>query len=83
MISLEINKLRRDVEQGLSLIIYADWYNASVMKKVKFWCSQYLGRSLKLEVSKPSFKHISESKDVHELDCFHVLFQKRFDNMLK
>ena len=33
----EITKLRRDVDNGLSLIIFADWYNVSVMKKVKFY----------------------------------------------
>ena len=33
----EITKLRRDVDNGLSLVIFADWYNVSVMKKVKFY----------------------------------------------
>ena len=34
----EILKLRTDVEDlGLSLIIMADWYNSTVMKKVKFY----------------------------------------------
>ncbi|KAL4234848.1 Membrane-bound transcription factor site-1 protease [Mactra antiquata] len=33
----EISKLKRDVDNGLSVIILADWYNVSVMKKVKFY----------------------------------------------
>ena len=33
----EIEKLRQDVEQGLSLIVFADWYNVSLMRKVKFY----------------------------------------------
>lgn len=33
----EIVKLKRDVESGLSVIVFADWYNVTVMKKVKFY----------------------------------------------
>ena len=33
----EISKLRRDVDNGLSVMIFADWYNTTVMKKVKFY----------------------------------------------
>jgi len=33
----EIVKLKRDIDNGLSLIIFADWYNVSVMEKVKFY----------------------------------------------
>ncbi|KAJ8924601.1 hypothetical protein NQ315_000751 [Exocentrus adspersus] len=33
----EISKLKRDVDAGLSVIIFADWYNITVMKKVKFY----------------------------------------------
>ncbi|XP_014609822.1 PREDICTED: membrane-bound transcription factor site-1 protease [Polistes canadensis] len=34
----EIAKLKRDVEEdGLSVIIFADWYNVTVMRKVKFY----------------------------------------------
>ena len=34
----EIAKLRLDVEErGLSLVIFADWYNSDVMKKIKFY----------------------------------------------
>jgi len=33
----EIMKLKRDIDNGLSLIIFADWYNVSVMEKVKFF----------------------------------------------
>lgn len=33
----EIQKLKRDVDAGLSVIIFADWYNVTVMKKVKFY----------------------------------------------
>lgn len=34
----EITKLKEDIEKkDLSLIVFADWYNATVMKKVKFY----------------------------------------------
>ena len=33
----ELSKLRRDVDSGLSVIVFADWYNTTVMKKVKFY----------------------------------------------
>ncbi|XP_050499570.1 membrane-bound transcription factor site-1 protease isoform X1 [Diabrotica virgifera virgifera] len=33
----EIMKLKRDVDAGLSVIVFADWYNVTVMKKVKFY----------------------------------------------
>ncbi|XP_011314538.1 membrane-bound transcription factor site-1 protease [Fopius arisanus] len=34
----EINKLKRDVEdEGLSIVVFADWYNVTVMRKVKFY----------------------------------------------
>lgn len=33
----ELHKLKLDVENGLSIIIFADWYNVKVMKKVKFY----------------------------------------------
>lgn len=33
----EVAKLKRDVDSGLSLIVFADWYNVTVMKKVKFF----------------------------------------------
>ncbi|KAK0161115.1 hypothetical protein PV327_009627 [Microctonus hyperodae] len=34
----EIDKLKRDVEnEGLSIVIFADWYNVTVMRKVKFY----------------------------------------------
>ncbi|XP_013391143.1 membrane-bound transcription factor site-1 protease-like [Lingula anatina] len=33
----EVTKLKQDIDNGLSLIIFADWYNISVMKKVKFY----------------------------------------------
>ncbi|XP_041376922.1 membrane-bound transcription factor site-1 protease-like [Gigantopelta aegis] len=33
----EVTKLKRDIDQGLSIIVFADWYNVSVMKKVKFY----------------------------------------------
>lgn len=33
----ELAKLHRDVEAGLSLIVFADWYNVSVMRKIKFF----------------------------------------------
>ena len=34
----EISKLKLDVEErGLSLVVFADWYNSEVMKKIKFY----------------------------------------------
>ena len=33
----EVTKLKRDIDMGLSVIIMADWYNISVMKKVRFY----------------------------------------------
>lgn len=33
----EVTKLKRDVDNGLSVIVFADWYNVSVMTKVKFY----------------------------------------------
>lgn len=33
----EVSKLKRDVDAGLSVIIFADWYNVTVMQKVKFY----------------------------------------------
>ena len=33
----EIAKLKRDVDAGLSVVIFGEWYNVSVMKKVKFF----------------------------------------------
>lgn len=33
----EIAKLKRDVDAGLNLVVFADWYNVSVMRKVKFY----------------------------------------------
>lgn len=33
----EITKLKKDVDSGLSLVVFADWYNVTIMKKVKFF----------------------------------------------
>jgi len=33
----ELSKVRRDVDSGLSLVVFADWYNTTVMKKVRFY----------------------------------------------
>ena len=33
----EVTKLKRDIDEGLSVIVFADWYNVSVMKKVRFY----------------------------------------------
>jgi hypothetical protein len=34
----EIKKLKKDVlEHGLSVVVFADWYNTTVMKKIKFY----------------------------------------------
>uniref|UniRef100_A0A6A7G1N4 Membrane-bound transcription factor site-1 protease n=3 Tax=Hirondellea gigas TaxID=1518452 RepID=A0A6A7G1N4_9CRUS len=33
----EVTKLRKDVVEGLSVVLFADWYNVTVMKKVKFY----------------------------------------------
>lgn len=35
---LQVKKLKRDVEEdGLSVIVFADWYNIAVMRKIKFY----------------------------------------------
>lgn len=49
----EITKLRRDIDNGLSLIVFSDWYNTSVMRKVKFYDenTRYFMSSLCLSVS--------------------------------
>jgi len=33
----EITKVRREVEAGLSVVVFADWFNTTVMKKVRFY----------------------------------------------
>ncbi|RXG72413.1 Membrane-bound transcription factor site-1 protease [Armadillidium vulgare] len=33
----EVTKLRQDIQNGLSLVVFADWYNTTVMRKVKFY----------------------------------------------
>lgn len=33
----EVIKLKRDIDNGLSVVMLADWYNVSVMRKVKFY----------------------------------------------
>lgn len=33
----EIAKLKKDVDEGLSVVIFADWYNTSVMRKARFY----------------------------------------------
>ncbi|XP_011504283.1 PREDICTED: membrane-bound transcription factor site-1 protease [Ceratosolen solmsi marchali] len=33
----EILKLKKDVDEGLALVIFADWYNVTVMRQVKFY----------------------------------------------
>lgn len=34
----EVDKVQRDVNtQGLSLVVFADWYNTDVMTKIKFF----------------------------------------------
>ncbi|XP_065207712.1 membrane-bound transcription factor site-1 protease [Planococcus citri] len=35
--SEEAAKLKKDVDNGLSVIVFADWYNTTVMKKIKFF----------------------------------------------
>jgi hypothetical protein len=44
----EVAKLKRDVDSGLSLIVFADWYNVTVMKKVKFYDenTRYINQSV-------------------------------------
>ena len=32
----EIVKLRKDISEGLSIVLFADWYNVTVMRKVTF-----------------------------------------------
>lgn len=57
----EITKLRRDVDNGLSLVIFSDWYNTSVMRKVKFYdentrysCSWHVHGGMALGLESPS-----------------------------
>jgi membrane-bound transcription factor site-1 protease len=33
----ELEKLYEDIENGLSVAIFADWYNVEVMNKIKFF----------------------------------------------
>jgi len=33
----EVTKVRREVDKGLSVVVFADWYNTTVMKKVRFY----------------------------------------------
>jgi len=33
----EVAKLKEDVDNGLNVVVFADWYNVSVMRKVKFY----------------------------------------------
>lgn len=33
----EVEKLHQDIENGLSVAIFADWYNVETMKKIKFF----------------------------------------------
>ena len=33
----EISKVWRDVDSGLSLVVFAEWYNTTGMKKVRFY----------------------------------------------
>lgn len=33
----EISKLKKDIDNGLSVVIFADWYNTTIMKRVKFY----------------------------------------------
>ena len=37
----EIAKLKRDVDAGLSVVVFGEWYNTSVMKKVKFYGKRF------------------------------------------
>ena len=53
MFQEEIEKLPRDVLNGLSLIVFADWYNTTVMEKVKFYdenTRQWYGSFLRIIV---------------------------------
>lgn len=49
----EITKLRRDIDNGLSLIIFSDWYNTSVMRKVKFYDENTRYRSTSSLLARP------------------------------
>ena len=33
----ELTRIRRDVDSGFRLVVFADWYNTTVMKKVRFY----------------------------------------------
>ena len=41
----EIAKLKRDVDAGLSVVVFGEWYKTSVMKKVNFY-----GKSNKINI---------------------------------
>ncbi|KAJ8303005.1 hypothetical protein KUTeg_019401 [Tegillarca granosa] len=50
----EVTKIKRDIDEGLSIVIFADWYNVSVMKKVKFYDENtryvYCPQKIKLKI---------------------------------
>lgn len=73
----EITKLRRDVDNGLSLIVFSDWYNTSVMRKVKFYDenTRYLFLSFLCEINviKLLFCGCSVLKILHVVIVFNRL----------
>ena len=48
----EVTKLRRDVDGGLSVVVFADWYNTTVMKKVRVHFRCFKGKPLKRKEKK-------------------------------
>ena len=62
----EIAKLKRDVDAGLSVVVFGEWYNTSVMKKVKFYGQFYLSFS-------------SNKKSFENLSCFNIFWFAPFD----
>ena len=62
----EIVKLKRDVDQGLSLVIIAEWYNVTLMKKVKFYD----------ENTRYDMKSTFPLYNLDVLSCFGVVFRQ-------
>lgn len=72
----EISKLRRDIDNGLSLIIFSDWYNTSVMRKVKFYDENTRYRVHQGTVILKSLKYI-----INQSTVLHVSLGKMFSGV--
>ena len=47
-------KLKRDVDAGLSVVVFADWYNVSVMKKVILYVIEKVARTSRMRIHSTS-----------------------------